>query len=85
MLLVYLGTFCFDLVLCVLGMNLSFTETLNRKCQPFFHFIPEISADQRMANCLHSHNGQKEITEKTKHEYFDVLTICSGEVISLGP
>lgn len=36
-------------------------------------------------NCLHSHNGQKEITEKTEHEYFDVLTICSGEVISLGP
>lgn len=48
-LLVCLGTFCFDLVLCIFGMDLSITGTLNRKCQPFFHFLPEISDVQRMA------------------------------------
>lgn len=65
MLLVCSGTFCFDLVLCIFGMHLAVTETLNRKCKPFFHFLPEISDIQRMANCLHSQNVQKQIIEKT--------------------
>lgn len=39
---------------CVLHMYLPITGALNVKCQPFLHFLPQISAIQRTSNCLHS-------------------------------
>jgi len=40
-------------------MYLPITGTLNMKCQPFLHFLPQISDVQRMSNCLHSQTGEK--------------------------
>ena len=60
------GVFSFCFFLCVLGMYLPIIGTLNMKCQPFLHFLPQISDVQRMSNCLHSQTGEKKkkITEQ---------------------